>query len=64
MPAELALLTDLRSIVLQRNEITGTIPSEMLGNLPVLSILFLNDNKLQGDLAEIEPLRDNGILCK
>lgn len=64
MPAELGLLTDLRSIVLQRNQVTGTIPSELFGNMPVLSILFLNDNNLQGDLAEIEPLRNNGILCK
>jgi len=62
IPAEIGLLSDLRSIVLQRNKITGTIPSENFGSLPVLSILFLNDNQLSGDLVLLEPLRDNGVL--
>jgi hypothetical protein len=41
-----ALLSELRSLVLSNNYIYGTIPSENLGNMPDLSILYLNDNRL------------------
>ena len=64
IPLELALLPDLRSLVLTSNHLVGTIPADMLGNMPELSILFLNDNRLSGDLAQLSSLNSHNFLCK
>lgn len=64
IPLELGLFPELRSLVLTSNHLVGTIPADVLGNIPELSILFLNDNKLSGDLAQLSSLNSNNFLCK
>lgn len=62
IPVEVGLLSDIRSLVLTSNQLTGSLPAATLGNMPSLSILFVNNNKLSGDLFELGPLIDNGVL--
>lgn len=62
IPRELGLFPELRSLVLTSNHLVGTIPADVLGNIPELSILFLNDNKLSGDLAQLSSLNSNNFL--
>ncbi|KAJ3100750.1 hypothetical protein HDU97_001977 [Phlyctochytrium planicorne] len=47
IPAELALLSNLRVLALDNNELTGTIPKE-LGRLSRLEHLYLHFNNLTG----------------
>ena len=62
IPAELNLLQELYSLVLTSNSLTGVVPQLAIGSLPRLTILFLNDNQLEG---EIKPdFRANGLLGK
>jgi hypothetical protein len=58
----MSLLTDLRSLDLSYNRLTGAIPSQALGSLPNFMSLYLQHNALSGHLNS--SLRDNGILSK
>ena len=49
VPAELANLTGLQHLWLNRNQLTGTIPPE-LGSLPAIKSLLLNENQLTGPI--------------
>jgi hypothetical protein len=62
VPMELSLLSNMQSLWWSTNELTGTLPGDMLGSLPKLSILYLNDNKLTGTIPA--SLRNNGALRK
>ena len=62
IPPELGNLTNLRTLVLRRNQLTGVIPPE-LGNIADLGTLILDDNRLNGaippelgNLASLEEL--------
>jgi hypothetical protein len=62
IPVELALLSDLQSLWMRENELTGTIPGDALGSLAKLSIVHLDTNKLTGTIPP--SLRNNGALSK
>jgi hypothetical protein len=64
IPIQLSLLSDLRSLILSGNHLSGTIPSERLGNMRDLSLLYLNDNVFTGDLSELSSLNANNVLSK
>ena len=48
IPTELESLTTLRAIVLEGNNLLGTIPSGLFTNIPHLRMLKLSNNKLSG----------------
>lgn len=60
LPSTMALLTDVGVLWLNGNGLEGEIPGEILGSLPRLFILYLQDNEFVGEIPE--SLRDNGIL--
>ena len=64
IPAELANLSNLKSLDLGDNQLSGEIPAE-LGNLPNLEDLDLSDNQLSGEipaeLANLSNLEDLGL---
>jgi len=60
LPAEFNLFEDVRSLLLSRNEISGDVPWDALGNMKSLGILYLDDNKLTGTYSE--GIIANGIL--
>jgi len=60
VPAEFSMLSELISVGLHANKLTGTVPWEALGSLPTLSFLFLNANKLSGTIDG--SVRNNGVL--
>jgi hypothetical protein len=62
IPMELSLFSDMQSLWWSTNALTGTLPGDMLGSLPRLSILYLNENKLTGTIPD--SLRNNGVLRK
>ena len=62
IPSEVALWTDLQVFWLSNNEVSGTIPGEVLGSLPKMSIIYLDHNKLSGTVPE--SLRNNEVLRK
>ena len=62
IPNELIMLGDIQSIWLDGNKISGTIPGNMLGDMPKLSILYLNDNELTGTIPK--ELDKNGQMSK
>lgn len=64
IPIQLSLLSDLRSLVLSSNNLSGTIPSVRLGNMRDLSLLYLNDNAFIGELSELSSLNANNALRK
>jgi hypothetical protein len=54
IPIELALLTEIQSILLPNNQISGTIDPDIFSvqNLPRLGLLYLNNNTLTGPIPE------------
>jgi hypothetical protein len=64
IPIQLSLLSDLRSLILSGNQLTGTIPSARLGNMRNLSLLYLSKNRLTGDLSDLSTLNANNVLSK
>lgn len=62
IPIQISLLSDLRSLILTGNKLTGTIPSVRLGNMRNLSLLYLNENQLTGDLSDLSTLNANNVL--
>lgn len=60
IPPEINLFQDINSLVLARNQLTGTPPFLAIGSLPRLTILFLNNNQLEGSLDD--DLNASGIL--
>jgi hypothetical protein len=62
VPNEVNYLQDLRSLWMRQNALSGTIPSLALGQLPVLTMLYLEQNQLSGGVDA--SLRSNGALSK
>lgn len=62
IPPELALVSSMYGMVLTQNKLTGAPPFTALGNMPVLSFLFLNNNQLTGEISPT--VRDNQVLSK
>mmetsp|Transcript_29555 Transcript_29555/g.41902 ORF Transcript_29555/g.41902 Transcript_29555/m.41902 type:complete len:577 (+) Transcript_29555:24-1754(+) len=60
IPPEINLLQSIFSLVLSGNNLYGEPPQLAIGSLPQLTILFLNNNRLNGTLRA--DLRANGIL--
>ena len=60
IPSEIALLTDLRELGLQGNQITGTVPMELL--MLDLEELELQDNNISGSLSELVQPFKSGVL--
>ena len=58
IPSSIALLTDLQSIFLSENWLTGSIPQDVFKTLPKLLKLYLQHNNLSGDVPDVH----NGIL--
>ena len=50
VPNELVMLGDIRAIRLDENQLTGSIPGDMFGSMPKLSILYLSSNELTGTI--------------
>lgn len=46
---QIGLLTSLRSLILDGNQLSGPLPTE-LGQLALLETLWLNDNQLTGEI--------------
>jgi len=61
LPSELRLLTNLRSLILDENSLSGTIPEGMLSDLRSLNRFSLSQNRMTGtippDLWTMENLR-------
>lgn len=62
IPPEIALLNTTQSIWLRDNKLTGSLPNEVFGSMPRLSILYLDKNQLTGTIAL--SIRDNDVLSK
>lgn len=62
IPNELALLTNLVSLSLSHNHLDGTLPGDVVGSLPVLSILNLANNDFTGSVPS--NLNRNKVLRK
>jgi hypothetical protein len=60
IPSEIALLNTTQSIWLRDNQLTGPLPNEVFGSMPRLSILYLDNNQLTGEVSLA--IRDNGVL--
>jgi kinase len=52
IPASIRALERLNYLNLSGNQITGAIPAAAIGLLPVLSVLDLSNNKLDGEIPE------------
>jgi hypothetical protein len=50
IPNELIMLGGVQAIWYDENQMTGTIPGDMLGSMPKLSFLYLNDNQFTGTI--------------
>jgi hypothetical protein len=61
-PVEVHLIQGLRSIVVTDNKLTGDVPWDALGDLPSLSILYMNENYLSGEWSEA--VIANNVLCE
>jgi hypothetical protein len=62
IPNEVSMVDSLISLWLRKNEISGTIPNVALGNIPLLSILYLDGNNLNGTVTP--DLAASGSLSK
>jgi hypothetical protein len=60
LPESIAMLREMRVLWLNRNSLSGLVPDEALGSLPVLLILHLDSNQFTGPIPT--SLRNNGIL--
>jgi hypothetical protein len=60
LPDSIAILREMRVLWLNDNRISGEVPGEALGSLPVLLMLFLEHNQFTGPIPT--SLRNNGIL--
>jgi hypothetical protein len=60
IPDELSLLTNLVSLDLANNQLSGTLPGDVVGSLPVLSILNIANNSFTGTFPS--NLGRNGVL--
>mmetsp|Transcript_27353 Transcript_27353/g.41392 ORF Transcript_27353/g.41392 Transcript_27353/m.41392 type:complete len:383 (-) Transcript_27353:324-1472(-) len=60
IPDEISLLTDMFSLSMMNNHLTGTIPAIALGSVPHLTSIYLSRNKLNGTVEK--ELRNNGVL--
>jgi hypothetical protein len=67
LPSEIMFLTEMKALTLSNNGISGTLPAAQLGNTPMLTLLYLDNNQLTGpvsaDLIEGNGLRKY-MLCK
>ena len=66
IPIELSLLSDVQSILLQNNQIQGTIDPDVFSvrQLPRLGLLYLNNNLLTGTVPEGLTQEESGGLRK
>lgn len=60
IPHELNFLETVRALELSNNKLEGELPGLALGSLPALTILYVNNNTLTGEVSE--DLRANGVL--
>jgi hypothetical protein len=60
IPESISLLTEMRLLRLNDNKLSGNLPGEALGSLPVLLIMYLQHNDFTGSVPNT--LRMNGIL--
>jgi hypothetical protein len=60
LPDSIAILREMRVLWLNDNSISGQVPGEALGSLPVLLILYLEHNQFTGPIPT--SFRNNGIL--
>ena len=62
IPTELVMLDGVQAIWLNENQLTGTIPGDLLGSMTQLGILYLNNNEFTGTIpASVDK---NGNLSK
>eukprot|EP00957_Ditylum_brightwellii_P008697 660254-Ditylum_brightwellii.AAC.1 len=52
IPSEMGNLSNLTSLILSFNKITGTVPPE-IANLTKLELLHLHNNRLQGTVPRL-----------
>lgn len=62
IPNEVVMMPTLISLWLRRNDLSGNVPNLALGSLPSLSILYIEDNKLVGEITS--DLAASGSLSK
>jgi hypothetical protein len=62
IPMALALVDSIAVISLKENAISGSLPGDLIANLPKLFVLYLQSNKLVGTIPA--NLRENGALCE
>jgi hypothetical protein len=62
LPESIAMLRELRVLWLSSNSLSGQVPDEALGSLPVLLVLYMDHNQFTGPIPT--SLRNNGILGK
>ena len=62
IPNEVSMVNSLISLWLRKNELSGTVPNVALGSIPLLSILYLDGNKLGGSITS--ELAASGSLSK
>mmetsp|Transcript_28312 Transcript_28312/g.77725 ORF Transcript_28312/g.77725 Transcript_28312/m.77725 type:complete len:412 (+) Transcript_28312:115-1350(+) len=60
IPPALALLEHLHVLWLEENELTGPLDSTIFGNMASLDALYVQNNRLSGEIDE--DIRDNGRL--
>jgi preprotein translocase subunit SecG len=62
IPKTLSLLKTVQTLWFNSNSIKGSIPGEVFGSLPQLTVLYLQNNQLNGTVPV--SLRNNGVLGK
>jgi hypothetical protein len=62
IPEVLTLLTDVRVLWLNDNQLMGRIPGESIGSMPLLVILYMQGNQLTGPIPTA--VKNNGVLRK
>jgi hypothetical protein len=59
-PESIAILREMRILWINANSLSGQVPDEALGSLPVLLILYMDHNHFTGPIPT--SLRNNGVL--
>jgi hypothetical protein len=59
-PESIAILREMRILWINANSLSGQVPDEALGSLPVLLILYMDHNQFTGPIPT--SLRNNGLL--